>query len=57
MLRVIGAVQGIRILYAVEIRSVGRPYMHRHQYIRAFGLLFNSLPKYDPPGGDHPLEA
>ena len=37
------AVQDVRIVYAVEIRAVGRLYMHRYQYIRAFGLLFNSL--------------
>ena len=32
------AVQDVRIVYAVEIRAVGRLYMHRYQYIRAFGL-------------------
>ena len=31
------------IVYAVETRAVGRLYMHRYQYIRAFRLLFNSL--------------
>ena len=43
VLRVVGAVQNVGIVYAVEIRAVGRLYMHRYQYIRAFGLLFNSL--------------
>ena len=43
VLRVIGAVQDVWIVYAVEIRAVGKLYMHRYQYMRAFGLLFNSL--------------
>ena len=43
VLRVVGAVQDVRIVYAVKIRAVGRLYMHRYQYIRAFRLLFNSL--------------
>ena len=43
VLRVIGAVQDVRIVYAVKIRAVGRLYMYRYQYIRAFRLLYNSI--------------
>ena len=38
VLRIIGAVQDVRIVYAVEIRAVGRLYIHRYQYIRNKGF-------------------
>ena len=40
VLGVVGAVQNVRIVYAVEIRAVGRLYIHRYQ---TYGTYVHSL--------------